>query len=210
MSETLKAVILYDSMSKSGSTEAAINAIGMKLAEEGVYVEKARCKANADYSFVRDFDIVLLGAPVYYFVVASQLLGALVSGNLRKNLKRKKLALFLICGSPEAMATVLYLPQLKLNLVGNRILAEKVFSPASLSDEDAIEDYVFDILDEYRKAMKSRIKMQWSEDAIELLQTLPPFMHSGIRGLVEDYAEEFGYKTITRDVVERARLDQGK
>jgi hypothetical protein len=210
MSETLKAVILYDSMSRGGSTETAINSIGMMLAEEGVYVEKAKCKANADYSFVKDFDIVLLGAPVYYFVVASQLLGSLVSGNLRKNLKRKKIALFLICGSPESMAAVLYLPQLKLNLVGNRILSEKIFSPAMLSDEDAIEDFVYDILDEYRKAMKSRVKMQWTEDAMELLETLPPFMHGGIRNLVEDYAEEFGYKTITRDVVERARIDQGK
>jgi hypothetical protein len=210
MSETLKAVILYDSMSKSGSTEAAINSIGMKLAEEGVYVEKAKCKANADYAFVRDFDIVLLGAPVYYFVVASQLLGALVSGNLRKNLKRKKIALFLICGSPETMAAVLYLPQLKLNLVGNRILSEKIFSPEMLSNEDAVEDFVFDILEEYTNDMKSKIKLQWTDEALEMLQGLPPFMHGGIKGLVEDYAEAHGYKTITAELMDIARSDQGK
>jgi multimeric flavodoxin WrbA len=210
MSETLKAVILYDSMSKGGSTESAINSIGMKLAEEGLYVEKAKCKANADYSFVRDFDIILLGAPVYYFVVASQLLGALVQGNLKKNLKRKKIALFLICGTPGTMAAVLYLPQLKINLVGNRILAEKIFSPAMLTTEDAIDDFVYDVLEEYERAMRSRTKLQWTEDAQELLETLPPFMQGGIRGLVEDFAEEYGYKTITREIVEQARSEQGK
>ncbi|NTW82002.1 MAG: protochlorophyllide oxidoreductase [Chlorobiaceae bacterium] len=210
MSETLKAVILYDSMSKGGSTESAINSIGMKLAEEGVYVEKAKCKANADYSFVRDFDIVLLGAPVYYFVVASQLLGALVQGNLKKNLKRKKIALFLICGTPGTMAAVLYLPQLKVNLVGNRILAEKIFSPAMLSNEDAIDDFVYDVLEEYERAMRSRTKLQWTDEALDMLQGLPPFMHGGIKALVEDYAEAHGYNTITAELMDIARSDQGK
>ena len=68
----MKAVILYDSRTKSGSTEAIIDAMGQKLAERGVYVEKAKCKALADYSFVCDFDLVILGAPVYYFLVSSQ------------------------------------------------------------------------------------------------------------------------------------------
>ena len=116
----MKAVILYDSKTSGGSTEAIIDTIGLKLAESGAYVEKVKCKALADYSFIREFDLVILGAPVYYFLVASQLLGALNYGNLKKNLKRKKIAMFLSCGSPEAMAAVLYLPQLKIHLISNK------------------------------------------------------------------------------------------
>jgi len=130
----MKAVILYDSRKQGGSTEALIDAVGLKLAESGVYVEKAKCKALADYSFIRDFDLVILGAPVYYFIVSSQLLGALNYGNLKANLKRKKVALFLTCGSPESMANVLYLPQLKIHLVSNKILVEKIFPPDVLSE----------------------------------------------------------------------------
>ena len=105
----MKAVILYDSKTSGGSTEAIIDTIGLKLAESGAYVEKVKCKALADYSFIKEFDLVILGAPVYYFLVASQLLGALNYGNLKINLKRKKIAMFLTCGSSEAMAAVLYL-----------------------------------------------------------------------------------------------------
>ena len=54
----MKAVILYDSRTATGSTEAVIDAIGLSLAEAGVYVEKAKCRAMADYSFVKDFDLV--------------------------------------------------------------------------------------------------------------------------------------------------------
>ena len=80
----MKAIILYDSRTSTGSTEAFIDAIGLSLAESGAYVEKAKCKATADYSFVKEFDLVILGAPVYNFIVASQLLGALIQGNLKK------------------------------------------------------------------------------------------------------------------------------
>ena len=85
----MKAVILYDSKTSGGATEALIDSIGLSLAESGFYVEKAKCKATADYSFIKEFDLVILGAPVYYFLVASQLLGALNYGNLKINLKRK-------------------------------------------------------------------------------------------------------------------------
>ena len=148
----MRAIILYDSRSTGGSTDKLIDAIGQQLAETGAYVEKARCKATADYSFVSDFDVVILGAPVYYLVVSSQLLGALVQSNLRAALKGKKVALFVICGSPEPMANFLYLPQLKMNLENPVILAEKVFSPDQTSDPKAIAEFTTNILDAYGKA----------------------------------------------------------
>ncbi|MCF8292146.1 MAG: flavodoxin domain-containing protein, partial [Chlorobium sp.] len=112
----MKAVILYDSKTQGGSTEVLIDSIGQLLAESGLYVEKAKCIATADYSFVKEFDIVILGAPVYNFVVSPQLLGAFLQGNLKKHLKKKRVALFLTCGTPESMAAVFYLPQLKIHL----------------------------------------------------------------------------------------------
>ncbi|AOS83249.1 protochlorophyllide oxidoreductase [Chlorobaculum limnaeum] len=147
-----KAIILYDSMSVGGSADRLIDAIGKNLAEAGTYVEKARCKPNADYSFVEEFDLVLLGAPIYYLLVASKLTGALSQSNLRAVLKGKKVALFVICGSPEPMANFLYLPQLKMNLDNPVILAEKAFSPDETSDHNAIAEFANKILDAYGKA----------------------------------------------------------
>jgi hypothetical protein len=40
------------------------------------------------------------------------------------------------------MANLLYLPQLKLNLIGSTIIAEKIFAPDQLSDPTVIADYV--------------------------------------------------------------------
>lgn len=57
-----KVIILYDSMAVGGSADRLIDAIGRNLAQAGAYVEKARCKPNADYSFVEEFDLVILGA----------------------------------------------------------------------------------------------------------------------------------------------------
>ncbi len=138
----MKAIILFDSKTSGGSTEQLIDSIGRKLAETGAYVEKAKCKATGDYSFVKDFDVVIMGAPIYYLLVASELLGALLQSNLKSCLQGKKIALFLTCGSPELMANLLYLPQLKLNLIGSTIIAEKIFSPDQLSDQNAIAGYV--------------------------------------------------------------------
>ncbi|MBN1928027.1 MAG: protochlorophyllide oxidoreductase [Chlorobiaceae bacterium] len=148
----VKAIILYDSQSVGGSTDRLIDSIGKKLAESGAYVEKARCKANGDFSFVSEFDLVLLGAPIYYLLVASQLSGALSQSNLRTALKGKKVALFVICGSPEPMAQLLYLPQIKMNLDNPVILAEKVFPPGKTGDLQTIAAFVDSIVAAYGKA----------------------------------------------------------
>ena len=146
----MKAIILYDSKSSGGSTDRLIDAIGQKLAETGAYVEKAKCKSTGDYSFVKDFDVVIMGAPIYYLVVSSELLGALMQSNLKSSLQGKKIALFLTCGSPELMANLLYLPQLKLNLIGSTILAEKIFAPDQISDPAVIAKYVDELNNAYQ------------------------------------------------------------
>ncbi len=206
----MKAVILYDSRTKSGSTEAIIDTIGLQLAESGAYVEKVKCKALADYSFIKDFDLVILGAPVYYFLVSSQLLGALNYGNLKKNLKRKKIAMFLTCGSPEAMAAVLYLPQLKIHLVRNKILVEKIFPSNVLSENTFIDSFVLDVLHEYNKTLKSRTgSVKWTVEAQEWLESVPSFLQSKIKTGAEEYASEMGYKEITCEMLEEAKGEFG-
>ena len=206
----MKAVILYDSRTASGSTEAIIDTIGLKLAESGAYVEKVKCKALADYSFVMDFDLVILGAPVYYFLVSSQLLGALNYGNLKQNLKRKKIAMFLTCGSSEVMAAVLYLPQLKIHLVRNKILVEKIFPSNVLNEKSAIDTFVFDVLHEYNKTLKSRIgSVKWTLEAQEWLDSVPSFLQGKIKEGAETFAKEMGYKEITCEVLEEAKGEFG-
>lgn len=206
----MKALILYDSRTSSGSTDVLIDTIGMSLAESGVYVEKARCKATADYSFVREFDIVILGAPVYYFIVSTQLFGSLAYGNLKKNLHRKKIALFLTCGSPESVATTLYLPQLKVHLIRNKILAEKIFPPNVLSNVELIETFVEEILHEYNRAKKTRVlSAKWTEESQEWLQTIPGFLQEKFRSMAEEYAEKMGYQEITLEMLEDARDEMG-
>jgi len=147
----MKAIILFDSKTSGGSTDRLIDAIGQKLAETGAYVEKAKCKSTGDYSFVKDFDVVIMGAPIYYLVVSSELLGALMQSNLKSSLQGKKIALFLACGSPELMANLLYLPQLKLNLIGSTIIAEKIFAPDQISDPAVIAKYVDELNNAYNK-----------------------------------------------------------
>ncbi len=142
----MRAIILFDSKTSGGSTDKLIDSIGRKLAESGAYVEKAKCKSTGDYSFVKDFDVVIMGAPIYYLMVSSELLGALLQSNLKSSLQNKKIALFLTCGSPELMANLLYLPQLKLNLIGSTIIAEKIFAPDQLSDQSVISHYVDELI----------------------------------------------------------------
>jgi hypothetical protein len=206
----MKAIILYDTGTSTGSTEAVIDAIGLSLAESGVYVEKAKCKAMADYSFVKDFDLVILGAPVYNFIVASQLLGALIQGNLKINLKRKKIALFLTCGSSQSTATLFYLPQLKIHLIRNKILVEKIFAPDAFSDGDLIDSFVEDLLYEYNRGPKSKVlSAKWTEEAMECYQSMPSFVHEKFRTMAEEYAEDMGYKEITLAVLEEAKGNFG-
>lgn len=154
-SRPTKAIILYDSISTGGSTDRFIDAVGTKLAEVGAYVEKARCREHGDYSFVEEFDVIVLGAPIYYLLVSSQLLGALSKSNLKKMLKGKKVALFVACGSPEPMAHLLYLPQIKMNLENPVILVERVFSPDQLKDTIAAADFVSQIVGNYEETLKS-------------------------------------------------------
>jgi hypothetical protein len=202
----MRAIILYDSRTSGGSTDKLINMIGEQLAETGAYVEKAKCKATADYSFVKDFDLVIMGAPVYYLVVSSQLIGALVQSNLKKCLKNKNIALFVACGSPEAMALGLYLPQLKIHLIRNRILAEKIFSPHQMTDPDSIGEFVDEIDKAYRKTFKQRGgDLEWSDEAIEMLDQMPSFFSNKIRSALTTYAEQNGIKLITLEVLDQAR-----
>jgi len=207
-SQQMKAIILYDTRSTGGSTDRFIDALGSKLAEKGAYVEKGKCKATADYSFVQDFDVVIMGAPVYYLLVASELLGALIQSNLKKYLRRKKVALFVTCGSPEPMAYLMYLPQLKIHLVRNKILAEKVFAPQQLSEEDALDGYVEDIFRAYRKALKQRnASLKWTDEAQDMLEQIPGFFRNRIRIAAEEYAEEMGYSEITLEVIDEAKAE---
>jgi multimeric flavodoxin WrbA len=202
----MRAIILYDSRTSGGSTDKLINMIGEQLAETGAYVEKAKCKATADYSFVKDFDLVIMGAPVYYLVVSSQLIGALVQSNLKKCLKNKNVALFVACGSPEALALGLYLPQLKIHLIRNRILAEKIFAPHQMTDPDAIGDFVDEIDEAYKKTFKQRGgDLEWSDEATEMLDQMPSFFANKIRAALTTYAEQNGIKVITLEVLDEAR-----
>ncbi len=150
----MRAIILFDSKTSGGSTDRLIDSIGQKLAETGAYVEKAKCKSTGDYSFVKEFDVVIMGAPIYYLVVSSELLGALIQSNLKSCLSGKKIALFLTCGSPELMANLLYLPQLKLNLIGSTIIAEKIFAPDQTSNPAVIAKYVDELNEAYRKGQQ--------------------------------------------------------
>uniref|UniRef100_Q3AQP6 Protochlorophyllide oxidoreductase n=1 Tax=Chlorobium chlorochromatii (strain CaD3) TaxID=340177 RepID=Q3AQP6_CHLCH len=142
----MKAIILYDSKSQGGSTDRLVDAIGVKLAEAGHYVEKARCKSNGDYSFVKEFDMVIMGSPIYYLMVSTELLGSMFQSNLKSCVEGKQIGLFLLCGSPEIMGNLLYLPQLKLHLLGQSLVAEKIFAPDQASNPEAISAYANKLL----------------------------------------------------------------
>lgn len=150
----MKAIILYDSISVGGSTDRFIDAVGRGIAESGAYVEKARCRQHGDYSFVDEFDVVVLGAPIYYLLVSSELLGALSKSNLKQHLRGKRIALFVACGSPEPMANLLYMPQLKMNLEQPVILVERVLSPDQLNNPEAAAGFAREIVGSYERTLK--------------------------------------------------------
>ena len=188
-----------------------IDSIGQQLAESGLYVEKAKCIATADYSFIKEFDIVILGAPVYNFIVSPQLLGAFLQGNLKKHLKKKRVALFLTCWTAESMAAVFYLPQLKMHLLTNRILVEKIFHPVESSSDNAIESFVDDLLKQYERSIGSRNKsIIWSDEAQDWLEVVPGFLREKIRSMAAEYAIMNGYKEITVEMLDIARHEIGE
>ena len=52
------------------------------------------------------------------------------------------------------MANLLYLPQLKLNLIGSTIIAEKIFAPDQTSNPAVIAKYVDELNEAYRKGQQ--------------------------------------------------------
>ncbi len=205
-SPQIKTIILYDTHSAGGSTSKFVDTLGTRLAEHGAYVEKAKCKANANYSFIREFDLAILGSPVYYMVVSSDLLGALIQSNLKKALVQKPVALFLACGSPEPMANLLYMPQLKMHLMRSRIIAEKIFSPHELTDNAIVESYADKIFNAFDiSSLSAGSKVAWASDAIETLDNIPSFLREELRQKAIDYAEEHGMPTITAEMLFEAR-----
>jgi hypothetical protein len=140
----MNAIILYDALTSGGSTDRIIDAIGEELVKRGVYVEKAKTPPQADYDFLDEFELVLIGSPIYNFNLSPNLAAAFSESNLSEHLKGKKIATFLVCGGPEFTAELLYMPQLSLRLIGQNIVASKIFglteknnpqSPIKFADE---------------------------------------------------------------------------
>jgi flavorubredoxin len=142
----MKAIILYDALSTGGSTDRIIDAIGEYLVKNGFYVEKAKTPPRADYSFLEEFDLVLLGSPIYNLQLSPNLSGALNRSNLLKMLAGKKVATFIICGGPELSAAFLYMPQLKLRLLRSEIIAEKIFGLTEKNNPQSPIDFADEIL----------------------------------------------------------------
>jgi len=116
----------------------------------------------------------------------------------------------LTCGSPEAMAAVLYLPQLNIHLVRNKILVEKIFPSNVLHDNSVIDTFVQDVLYEYNKTLKLRIgSLKWTIEAQEWLDSVPSFLQGKIKDGAEEFAKAMGYKEITCDVLEEAKGEIG-
>ncbi len=142
----MKAIILYDALSTGGSTDRIIDAIGEHLVKNGCYVEKAKTPPRADYSFLEEFDLILLGSPIYNLQLSPNLSKAFNQSNLLKTLAGKKVATFIICGGPEFSAALLYMPQLKLRLLRSDIIAEKIFGLAEKNNPQSPIDFADEIL----------------------------------------------------------------
>lgn len=142
----MKAIILYDALSTGGSTDRIIDAIGEHLVKNGFYVEKAKTLPRADYGFLEEFDLALIGSPIYNLQLSPNLSGALNQSNLLKVLAGKKVATFIICGGPELSAAFLYMPQLNLRLFRSQIIAEKIFGLAEKNNPQSPIDFAEEIL----------------------------------------------------------------
>lgn len=123
----MNAIILYDALTTGGTTDRIITSIGETLAAKGVYIEKAKVVPHADYSFLNEFDVIILGSPIYNFTPSPDLVAAFGNTNLLASMEGKPVAYFIICGGPELTAEVLYKPQFLLRLRRQNIIADKIF-----------------------------------------------------------------------------------
>ena len=74
--------------------------------------------------------------------------------------------MFLTCGSSEAMAAVLYLPQLKIHLITNKILVEKIFPSNVLHENSIIDEFVIDVLQAYNNTSSQKaLSAKWTDHA---------------------------------------------
>ncbi|ACF12698.1 Proto-chlorophyllide reductase 57 kD subunit [Chloroherpeton thalassium ATCC 35110] len=147
----MNAIILFDSHSSGGATDRIIDTIGQELAKRDIYVEKGKVLPNADYSFLDEFDLILLGSPIYNLRLSENLAGAIIQSNLLAKLDGKQIALFVICGGPELSADLLYLPQLQIPLLNKNIIAKKAFGMSCKNDPESAVSFAEEI---YEKAAK--------------------------------------------------------
>lgn len=145
----MKAIILYDALTTGGSTDRIIDTIGQTLVERGFYVEKAKTPPRADYSFLEEFDVVILGTPIYNLAMSPNFIGALNQSNLLEKAKNKLVAFFMVFGGPEVTAQFLYRPQLSLRLLNHKVIAEKLFGLVEKNNPQAPVEFADEI---YRKA----------------------------------------------------------
>ncbi len=118
--------------------------------------------------------------------------------------------MFLTCGSSEAMAAVLYLPQLKIHLITNKILVEKIFPSNVLHENSIIDEFVIDVLQAYNNTSSQKaLSAKWTDESREWLQTIPSFLQSKFKIMAEEYAENMGYKEITLEMLQLARDEMG-
>ncbi|MCS7012166.1 MAG: protochlorophyllide oxidoreductase [Chloroherpetonaceae bacterium] len=147
----MKAIILYDALTTGGSTDRIIDTIGQTLVEKGVYVEKAKTPPRADYSFLEEFDLIILGTPIYNLAMSPNFVGALNQSNLLESIKKKLVAFFMVFGGPELTAQFLYRPQLSLRLLNHNVIADKLFGLTEKNNPQAPIDFANEI---YEKAMQ--------------------------------------------------------
>lgn len=143
----MKAIILFDCYQRGGKTEQLIDVIGGEFVKSGYYVEKGIIVPNADYGFLQEFDVVLIGSPIYNLMLSKNVGTTLAQGNIVKNLEGKKVGLFVICGGPEISADLLYLPQLRFPLLKHDIIAEKAFGMETKDDPESPVQFANAILE---------------------------------------------------------------